>query len=273
MGAQYLAEGCILPPSIDNYYLLLAIMHGTPALVCLLGVIFVTPIRLFLFEMKQTARGPRGSSFGFTLISIYVAIGWTIATVYMGAQLMPLLFIVTGWAEGYLVCGNRNLAEMPQKAHLPTSLPLSKDSRMSTTRLAYLVSRYPSVSHTFILREVLCLRELGIHIRVASINPADRPPAGMTAEECAEHAGTFYVKHAGISRLLVAALFALATRPRACLRGLFYSMRLGASGHPQNHVRIVLYFAEALLVGKWMATEIAARISTCISLRPRPPWG
>ena len=41
-------------------------------------------------------------------------------------------------------------------------------------RIAYLVSEYPAVSHTFILREVLELRALNWDIRVASINPSSR---------------------------------------------------------------------------------------------------
>ena len=56
-------------------------------------------------------------------------------------------------------------------------------------RLAYLVSRYPAVSHTFILREVLRLRELGFEITVASINPPDQPPEKLTAAEH-DHLGT-----------------------------------------------------------------------------------
>ena len=52
-------------------------------------------------------------------MAIYVAIGWTIATVYMGAQLMPLLFIITGWAEGYLLSGRRGLANAPAKLYVP----------------------------------------------------------------------------------------------------------------------------------------------------------
>ena len=106
-------------PSIDNYYLLLAIMHGIPAMACLLGIILVTPLRLFLFEMKESPSQPRGASLGFTLMAIYVAIGWTIATVYLGAQLMPLLFVITGWAEGYLLSGRRSLMTAPARAFVP----------------------------------------------------------------------------------------------------------------------------------------------------------
>jgi hypothetical protein len=106
-------------PSIDNYYLLLAIMHGVPAMACLLGIILITPLRLFLFEMKVSPPQPRGSSLGFTLMAIYIAIGWTIATVYLGAQLMPLLFVITGWAEGYLLSGRISLATAPARVFAP----------------------------------------------------------------------------------------------------------------------------------------------------------
>jgi hypothetical protein len=41
----------------------------------------------------------------------------------------------------------------------------------NSVRLAYLVSEYPAVSHTFILREVNALRAKNFHIKVASINP------------------------------------------------------------------------------------------------------
>jgi len=46
--------------------------------------------------------------------------------------------------------------------------------------MAYLVSQCPAIAHTFILRQVLFLRQLGFEISVASINPVDRPPAQLT---------------------------------------------------------------------------------------------
>jgi colanic acid/amylovoran biosynthesis glycosyltransferase len=55
------------------------------------------------------------------------------------------------------------------------------------TRIAYLVSKYPDVSHTFILREVFALRERGIALDVASINNC--PPAQkLTQQEREESA-------------------------------------------------------------------------------------
>ncbi|MEE4299637.1 MAG: hypothetical protein V2J24_09355, partial [Pseudomonadales bacterium] len=62
------------------------------------------------------------------------------------------------------------------------------------TRLAYLVSAYPAISHTFILREIRHLRTRGFDIHVASVNGPDRPGAGLTADEREESARTYYVK-------------------------------------------------------------------------------
>src|SRR5690242_17788626 len=87
-------------------------------------------------------------------------------------------------------------------------------------RLAYLVSRYPAVSHTFILREVRQLRALGFEIYVASINSPDRGAEQLTAEEQEEAVATYYVKAHGVKGAATAHLAALASRPLAYLRGL-----------------------------------------------------
>ena len=85
---------------------------------------------------------------------------------------------------------------------------------MSQTRLAYLVSRYPALSHTFILREVLSLRQQGLFIRVASINPPDRPVGELTPDEQSEAINTFCIKRAGSSMLFAACVSSLLKHPR-----------------------------------------------------------
>ena len=44
-------------------------------------------------------------------------------------------------------------------------------------KLGYLVSQYPALSHTFVLREVLALRRHGVDVRVVSVRKCDRPMA------------------------------------------------------------------------------------------------
>jgi colanic acid/amylovoran biosynthesis glycosyltransferase len=125
---------------------------------------------------------------------------------------------------------------------------------MKSVKLGYLISRYPSVSHTFILREVPFLRDAGFDIRVASINPPDRPSEQLTAEEHTEAANTFCVKKAGVGCVLRAMLGALTRHPGGCLRGLLFSLRLG--GFDLRRILCeIFYFAEALLVGDWMEQE------------------
>lgn len=118
-------------------------------------------------------------------------------------------------------------------------------------RLAYLVSQYPAVSHTFILREVRHLRARGFEIRVASINDPDRSAERLTAEEAEEAAATYYVKRHGVGGAAGAALSTLARHPAGFVRGLLFALGLGGTD-----VRRLLYglsyFAEALMIGRWM---------------------
>lgn len=118
--------------------------------------------------------------------------------------------------------------------------------------LAYLVSQYPAVSHTFILREVRALRGLGFAVRVASVNAPDRPSAELTAEERAEAAATFVVKAQGALAILGAHLRTLLRRPVGYARGLVAALRL-AGLDPRRLLYHGCYFAEAVVVGAWMA--------------------
>ncbi len=126
-------------------------------------------------------------------------------------------------------------------------------------RIGYLVSRYPAISHTFILREVRELRRLGFEIAVASINDPDRPPSGLTEEERAEAAATYYIKSAGLGAALPAALQTLLERPGAFAAALWFSIRLG--GMDLKRILYgVLYFAEAVLLGRWMKSRNLHRL-------------
>jgi glycosyltransferase involved in cell wall biosynthesis len=117
--------------------------------------------------------------------------------------------------------------------------------------LAYLVSQYPAVSHTFILREVRRLRQLGLRIAVASINDPDRPPAALTAEERAEAAETYYVKSDGARGALRAHWATLRARPGDWLRGLVFALRLGGTDL-KRLLYGLFYFVEAVMVGHWL---------------------
>lgn len=118
-------------------------------------------------------------------------------------------------------------------------------------RMAYLVSEYPRISHTFILREVAALRELGFEIHVASINPPDRPPNQLTAEEREESARTLYVKKSPFLGIILAHLRAMVTSPSRCVKALGFSLRLGGL-EPKTLLMSLFYFVEAVILVDWM---------------------
>ncbi|MBL8150876.1 MAG: O-antigen ligase family protein [Blastocatellia bacterium] len=98
-------------PSIDNHYLLLALMHGLLALGLLVAIFLFMMARLFIHSMKVPYGEPSGSTLGFTLLGIYASIAFSIATVYMGEQSLPIFFLITGWAEGYLLSDKESETE------------------------------------------------------------------------------------------------------------------------------------------------------------------
>ena len=113
----------------------------------------------------------------------------------------------------------------------------------TSPQMAYLISQYPAVSHTFILREVVELRRMGFRIDVASINDPDRSDERLTAEERAEAGAAWYVKAQGASGALRATFVTLLLHPAGFLRGACFALRLGGS---------FFYFIEALMIGRWM---------------------
>lgn len=118
-------------------------------------------------------------------------------------------------------------------------------------KIAYLVSQYPAYSHTFILREVLQLRQFGMAIAVASINPPDRPLDKLTAIERSEAEQVFYVKAQGLANAMMALGKTLLTRPAGLLRGVKHAFKLGG----WDGKRLLyhgFYLAEALLIGQWL---------------------
>ncbi|WP_052007314.1 glycosyltransferase [Burkholderia paludis] len=128
-------------------------------------------------------------------------------------------------------------------------LPVPDCPEASALRLAYLVSRYPAVSHTFILREVLALRRLGATVAVASVNAPDRPDARMTDSERAEAGATYYVKRDGVAGAGRALLHCLRRHPAGCLRAFARSLTLGRG---VRRLYALAYLAEAMMVVRWM---------------------
>lgn len=118
-------------------------------------------------------------------------------------------------------------------------------------RIAYLLSQYPAVSHTFFLKEILGLKQLGFQIEIASINPPDRPLQQLPTNEEREARGTYYIKTLGLTKIL-STMFVLALRhPIVCMRGLRAALGL-SRWDLRGCLYALLYLGEAFLVGEWM---------------------
>jgi len=108
-------------------------------------------------------------------------------------------------------------------------------------KLAYLVSRFPAVSHTFIQREVEALRQEGFEISLFSVNPHDIATHLQTDADRALAAETFYLKQAPLKSLWQGIWDSFAFAP-----GRFVATFFKALGNGFYHL---FYFLEATLLG------------------------
>ena len=141
------------------------------------------------------------------------------------------------------------LSTMPQTPQLEAEP--GAESAAGTRSISYLVSRYPTLSMIFVLREVQGLRALGFRIETASINPPDRPVSELTAGEREEAARTYCVKCDGVGGALAAHLRTLMGNFGGYFRGLALAFSLAGLDLARLFLNFA-YFTEALMVGAWM---------------------
>jgi glycosyltransferase involved in cell wall biosynthesis len=111
--------------------------------------------------------------------------------------------------------------------------------------VAYVIGRYPAVSHAFVTREVLALREAGVEVETISIHQA-APEDALSATDRAEREATYALLPPRPLEVLRAHLRALAS-PRAYFGTLGKALHDGPPGI-KARVWQLFYFAEAILV-------------------------
>lgn len=85
--------------SIDNYYLLLSLMHGVLTTALLLFLMAWMSLRL----LRKGLSEPAGSnSLAFTFMGVIIAFAISLSTVYLGENVVPAFFLLLGWAEAYI---------------------------------------------------------------------------------------------------------------------------------------------------------------------------
>lgn len=120
-----------------------------------------------------------------------------------------------------------------------------------TTRIAFLVSRFPKFSETFILDEIRALEARGLDVRVCSFlrerEPMSHPDAARLAEGC-------LVLGECTRAWLPAQLYWLLRRPRTWLGIWIRTLR----GHGRDHaraLRAVVALAHAMVLARRMMRE------------------
>jgi colanic acid/amylovoran biosynthesis glycosyltransferase len=121
--------------------------------------------------------------------------------------------------------------------------------------VAYVCDQYPAISHSFILREVLALRRLGMEVDTLSIRRAD-PRHVLSSADRSELQGTFAVLPIPLRRLVRAHLSAVAKAPWAYLRTMLFALRLGLPSL-RDALWQLFYFAEAVVL--WRECERRGR--------------
>lgn len=113
-------------------------------------------------------------------------------------------------------------------------------------RIAYIASRYPYVSHVFILREVMALRRAGASVDTFTVRRPDVEDL-RTDEDREAYASTQALLPVSPVELIVAHLIALATRPRRYFLTLAQAIALRGPG-ARAALWQTFYFGEAVLL-------------------------
>ena len=121
-------------------------------------------------------------------------------------------------------------------------------------KIAYIISQYPAINHTFMLREVRQMAALGWEVGRYSIRLPDRPAEKLSPEEQDEFQHTRYVKQAGFGEIFRIHAAVFAGSPLRYLRVLWHIL---CQGHrnPRSIAQRAFYFAEAVILGRWLLDD------------------
>ncbi len=119
-------------------------------------------------------------------------------------------------------------------------------------KIAYLVNQYPSISHSFIRREIEALERAGVE--VARFTVRSSAHGGIAGEDRREAALTRRIVGAAPAALASAIAQSLLTRPAASAGAVAKALKFGARSE-SGLLRHAFYAAEALALAGWMRRE------------------
>lgn len=144
-----------------------------------------------------------------------------------------------------------------ESARSPEFDPLKREGCRPIMRIAYLINQYPSVSHTFVRREIEALERQGVEIARFAVRRSKE--AFLSEEDKAEAARTRHVLSLGVGGFARAAFAGFLAAPLPALRALIEAMRFGWRSEA-GLLRHKIYWLEALIVAKWMRGEGLAHV-------------
>lgn len=115
-----------------------------------------------------------------------------------------------------------------------------------TLSIAYLCAQYPAISHTFVLREILALRRLGVQVATFSIRRTGAEHLLAQADRDA-FASTYAILPPRWGKLLAAHAALAARAPRTYLTSLIAATRRARPGL-RGRLWQLFYFVEAVVV-------------------------
>ncbi|HWA38241.1 MAG TPA: glycosyltransferase [Burkholderiales bacterium] len=130
-----------------------------------------------------------------------------------------------------------------REAARAASAPARAPAAARALRVAYLANRYPSVSHTFIRREITAVEATG-EVEVLRYSLQRGGHADVHEADRAEAARTRVVLDRGAAALVLAALGSLARQPARFASALALAVRIGW-GSDRGLLRHFGYFAQA----------------------------
>ncbi len=135
----------------------------------------------------------------------------------------------------------------------PPRAPRAPRAAAGGPAVAYLASHYPALSHTFIEREVLALRERGVRVETFTVHaaPADAPFPAVTRAEAQRTTALLGRRPAAYLRAFA---HLLRTAPLAYVAGIRAALASGP-WRPRAKVWQLFYLAEAVV----LVTELERR--------------
>lgn len=119
-------------------------------------------------------------------------------------------------------------------------------------RIAYLINQYPTISHSFIRREILALERQGHEVTRISVRGWTGAQLGK--EDQIEQTRTRYVLRGGIVPLIAAFFHILTIRPAQLMKAIELVWKV--SRHAERPLPIhLIYLFEACLIVLWLRDE------------------